>query len=59
MIGLVLLLRGHLITIIPPVLRSKYIETLETSHRDMTHFILFVCRCQIETQKEYLHLLKD
>ena len=57
--NLALLQSGHLVTVIPPVLRSEYIETLETSHRYMTPCILFICRCQIESQKEYLRLLKD
>ncbi|WP_276819189.1 Fic family protein [Mailhella massiliensis] len=59
LMNLALLQSGHLVTVIPPVLRSEYIETLETSHRHMTPFILFICRCQIEAQKEYLRLLKD
>ena len=59
LMNLALLQSGHLVTVIPPVLRSEYIETLETSHRYMTPCILFICRCQIESQKEYLRLLKD
>lgn len=59
LMNLVLLQSGHLVTVIPPVLRSEYLETLETSHRHMTPFVLFICRCQIEAQKEYLRLLKD
>ena len=59
LMNLALIQSGHLVTVIPPVLRSEYIETLETSHQHMTPFILLICRCQIETQKEYLQLLKD
>ena len=59
LMNLALLQSGYLITVIPPVLRSEYIETLETSHRHMTPFVLFICRCQLEAQKEYLRLLKE
>ena len=58
LMNLALIQSGHLVTVIPPVLRSEYIETLETSHRHMTPFILLICRCQIEAQKEYLQLRK-
>ncbi len=59
LMNLALLQSDHLVTVIPPILRSEYIETLETSHRHITPFILLICRCQIEAQKEYLRLLKD
>lgn len=58
LMNLALIQSGHLVTVIPPVLRSEYIETLETSHRHMTPFTLLICRCQIEAQKEYLQLRK-
>ncbi len=59
LMNLALLQSGHRITLIPPVLRSEYLEALEISHRNRLPFILFICRCQIEAQKDYLRLLKN
>ena len=49
----------HTITVIFPVLRSEYIETLKSSYRHIRPFILFICRCQIDSPKKYLQLLKN
>lgn len=59
LMNLALLQSGHLVTIISPVLRLEYIETLETSHRSISPFVEFICRCHLEAQKEYLRLLKN
>lgn len=55
--NLLLLQAGYLVTIIPPVLRSEYIASLEAAHDDDVDFIRLVLRCHIEAQKEYLRLL--
>lgn len=57
LMNLLLIQAEHLITIIPPVLRSEYIASLEKAHRDDSDFIRFILRCHIEAQKEYLRLV--
>lgn len=58
LMNLLLIQAGHLITIIPPVLRSKYIASLEEAHTDDSAFVRFILRCHIEAQKEYLRLVR-
>ncbi|MEZ6855021.1 Fic family protein [Halodesulfovibrio aestuarii] len=58
LMNLLLIQAGHLITIIPPVLRSEYIASLEKAHTDDSEFVRFILRCHIEAQKEYLRLVK-
>lgn len=58
LMNLLLIQAGHLITIIPPVLRSEYIASLEKAHTDDSDFIRFILRCHVEAQKEYLRLVK-
>lgn len=61
LMNLILLRHGHVMTIIPPVLRTEYIAALEASHPETQHtetpFFTFVARCHGEAQKEYLRLL--
>jgi Fic family protein len=50
---------GFLPTIIPPVLRHEYYQTLQIAQKkkDEQPFIEFICRCELETQKEMLRHL--
>ena len=59
LMNLVLLQVGHLITIIPPVLRSEYIAALEKGHEDDADFVELILRCHVEAQKEYLRLMGE
>ena len=55
--NLILLQNGYNITIIPTVLRSEYMHTLEKAHSDDTDFTILILKCLIESQKEWLRLL--
>lgn len=55
--NLILLQKGYVIAIIPPILRTEYIQTLEKAHTDDKDFIEFIARSVRETQKDYLRLL--
>lgn len=57
--NLILLQKGHVIAIIPPVLRTEYIQALEKAHTDDKDFIEFIARTVRETQKDYLRLLRE
>lgn len=52
-----LIQRGYLPAIIPPVLRSEYIALLEKAHENDAEFTAFIIDREIETQKEMLRLL--
>lgn len=54
----ILIQRGYLPAIIPPVLRNEYIASLEKAHEDDTDFVEFIIGREIETQKEMLRLLE-
>lgn len=72
LMNLILLQSGYNIAIIPPVLRSQYIQSLESAHKyvldiprqardervikDDTDFVNLVAQCVKETQKDYLRL---
>lgn len=56
LMNLSLLQAGYNIAIIPPIMRSKYIETLEKAHVDDKDFIMFIAQMVKETQKDYLRL---
>lgn len=58
LMNLVLLQKGYCIAVIPPVLRSEYIRTLEKAHTDDKEFKQFIAERVMETQKDYLRLLK-
>jgi len=56
LMNLVLLQSGYEIAIIPPVLRSEYIELLEKAHVIDKPFIRFIADRIIETQRDMLKL---
>ena len=58
LMNLVLLQKNYCIVIIPPTLRSAYIQALEKAHTDDKEFKEFIARAVRETQKDYLRLLK-
>lgn len=58
LMNLVLLQAGYLIVIIPPITRSEYISSLEKAHLDDAAFRCFIAERVLETQKDYLRLLK-
>lgn len=53
-----LIQRGFLPVIIPPVLRAEYIASLEEAHVDDAPFVDFIARCALESQKDMLRLLR-
>lgn len=53
-----LIQNNYLPTIISPVLRQEYIDTLESAHKNDKEFIIFICKCELETQKEMIRFLK-
>ena len=53
-----LIQRGFLPVIIPPVLRAEYIASLEQAHVDDAPFVDFIGRCALESQKDMLRLLR-
>lgn len=57
--NLALIRAGYTISIIPPILWTEYIATLEQGHDTATPFIRFILDRVIETQKELLRLLGD
>lgn len=58
LMNLILLQTGYNICIIPPILRSEYINDLEKAHVNDIDFIEFIARMVRETQKDYLRLFK-
>lgn len=56
LMNLCLMRRGYTIAIIPPILRSNYVELLERAHTQHQPFVKFVCDRVIETQKDLLRL---
>lgn len=56
--NLVLLQAGYLIAIIPPITRAAYMSSLERAHTDDAAFRRFIAERELETQKDYLRLLK-
>ena len=60
LMNLALLQAGYNITIIPPVVRADYIRTLqETNHNIFEYFINFISEMVLESQKEYLRIIKS
>lgn len=59
LMNLLLLQEGYNIVIIPPILRSEYIENLEKAHTNEKGFINFISRMVRECQKDYLRLLSS
>ena len=60
LMNLSLLQEGYSITIIPPIVRSDYINALKTTQasHDQQSFINFISTMVCESQREYLRLLK-
>lgn len=59
LMNLALLQEGYNITIIPPVVRADYIRALQkTNHNDFIEFINFISEMVLESQKEYLKIVK-
>ena len=58
LMNLILLQKGYCIAIIPPILRSNYINALEKAHSDDSAFKVFIAETVKETQKDYLRLLR-
>jgi len=58
LMNLVLLQKGYVIAIIPPILRRDYINALEKAHVEDKEFRRFIAERIRETQKDYLRLLK-
>ncbi|MFH0797223.1 MAG: Fic family protein [Candidatus Omnitrophota bacterium] len=58
LMNLFLLQDGYTVAIIPPVVRSEYIQTLEKAHVDDSGFMNFIAVRVKETQKDYLRLFK-
>lgn len=57
LMNLILLQNGYQATIIPLILRLKYVTSLETAHVDETEFVNLILSCVFESQKEILRLL--
>lgn len=56
--NLILLQEGYHIALIPPVLRTAYITSLEAAHKNDETFLTLICRCVYETQKYYLRMIE-
>ncbi len=53
-----LLQDGYLPALVPPILRVDYISLLEKTHEDDKLFIDFIAERELESQKDFLRLLK-
>jgi Fic family protein len=59
LMNLALLQAGYVITIIPPVLRREYLDSLKANNRgDNKPFISFIIAMLYESQKDYLRILQ-
>lgn len=58
LMNLALLQDGYPITIIPPILRPDYIGMLEKAHVDDSNFIKFIAEQVLQTQRDYIRLLR-
>ena len=59
LMNLILLQEGYEIAIIPPIVRSNYIQALEKAHKNDTDFIALIAECVKETQQDYVRLFCD
>jgi len=58
--NLALLQEGYPVTVIPPVLRSDYMETLKESNKGNNQPFIHLISCMVyESQKDYLRLLRN
>ncbi|PIS30411.1 cell filamentation protein Fic [Candidatus Saganbacteria bacterium CG08_land_8_20_14_0_20_45_16] len=61
LMNIVLLAKGYVITIIPPAVRRDYIDAIkaaQTGQKSKQPFINFISNMVLESQKDYLRLLK-
>lgn len=58
LMNLALLQAGFPITLIPPILRSEYIRALEKAHIDDSEFLMFIAEQVLQTQRDYIRLLR-
>jgi len=56
LMNLLLLQENYNISVIPPITRREYIDSLEKAHTDDTDFVHFIARMVRETQKDHLRL---
>ncbi len=56
LMNLALLRHGYTIAIIPPIMRTEYIRSLEIGHKNDTQFIELIAQMVKESQKDYLRL---
>lgn len=56
LMNLILLQEGYEIVIIPPIIRSKYIQALEQAHVDDKDFLMLIASMVKETQQDYIRL---
>jgi len=59
LMNLILLQEGYGIALIPPVLRTEYIASLEKARKNPEDFLMLICRCVYETQKDYLRMMSS
>ncbi|MBU2573262.1 MAG: Fic family protein [Elusimicrobia bacterium] len=59
LMNLALLQAGYNITIIPPIRRRDYIDTLEKAHEDDKPVTAFIAEMVMETQKDYIRLFEE
>ncbi len=57
LMNLALMQHNYLIAIIPPILRSEYIQAIRRAEHDENDFIKLVAQCVKETQNDYLRML--
>ncbi len=57
MMNLILLQGGFGIALISPILRSDYIASLEAARKNDDAFLMLICGCVYETQKDYLRMM--
>ena len=61
LMNLALLQAGYIITIIPPVLRNDYINTLQQAQlepKDNTSFVNFISEMVYENMKDYMRMIE-
>lgn len=59
LMNLILLQMGYTIAVIPPILRSQYINALEKAHTDEHDFIEFIAEIVKESQQDFIRLFLD
>ncbi|PCI73258.1 cell filamentation protein Fic [Candidatus Dependentiae bacterium] len=56
LMNLILLQHGYTIALIPPIIRSEYIQALENGREDDSSFVILIAEMVKESQKDYLRL---